>query len=648
MSVAVTFDSLDDAANVRRAFHAGPPAHIFDFVTAADQEVRNAIEAFEPNADIAPYIAQAVAQGAQALECGHGQFFFNSTAPLNDIVIRGVMRGEDRYLPGKGYAKRGTVFSPNLNPAHALPMIGLGRSVFIERVTFFDPLQIESPTAPLARPFMISHIDTNTPMIGCGMRGCVVVNPYNFFEAGGEGEYHKFGRIIIEGNHLFALNQLFRLNNGPDFFRIKDNLIGLTAYAEEVFHYAGAGHGHTGSYPLGEFATANHTIVTVWGNGSPTARSAKSVDGLSIVDNDIIGAACVLDVDKGTALGFTIGGNLDGTPRHVRVRAGGAATGKVRYDGCTHAVKLFSPATLVGPHAIEIENPAPNTDNTPMTKIHVDGPIAFSNGGFLKASGANVKAITVDVDVDFGRGSDLVGDLWAVDIDCPAARVKLRGALQAVFPSVSGGTVRKGARINAAADSDVEMSVVGCEKAVEHNATAGIHRVGGLSRGTTGSVSVTVASPALTRVNGRFDKPNTDIEIGAAKQAARIAASALALSSDVRANVTELLLQPGTWDVSGAVQFTGHASTLVGQMIGSVGVVSAQLDTSPDRNALCTGFGNPIFASMPRYSVQVGPTQFTVAVATTIYLVAQAGYVTGPSYPNAAMAVHGTLQARRC
>lgn len=645
MSVSVTFDSAED---LRHAIRPKSGAHIWDYVTAADQEVRDAIEAFEPNADIAPYIAQAVAEGAQYLEAGHGRFDFNTTAALNDIVIRGVMRGEDRHVPSKGYGKRGTVFCPNINPAHAQPMIGMGRSVFIERATFFDPLQIESPTAPLVRPFMIGHISNVTPMVGCGIRHCVVVNPYNFLEAGGETESHKAGRLTFEHNHLFALNRLFQLNNCPDFVRIRNNFIGVTAYVDEVMHWAGGGHGHTGGFPLRDFATANLAIVRVWGEGSPTQRSLRSVDGLSITGNDVIAAHTVLDIDKGTAIGFTIAGNLDGTPRHLRIRPGGAATGKIRYDGCTHAVKLYVPSTEVGPPAIEIENPAPNTGNVPLTSIHIDGAIPFANGGFVKASGQYVKAVTSNADVDFGRGSDLVGDLWGVDVDCPNASIGLKGALRAVLPSVAGGTVRKGVRIQAAADADVSMSVIGCEKAVENNAAAGVHHIGGLSRGTTGSVSVTVANPALVRTDGKFDKPNTDVEFSGTKQVARLAANALAISSDVRANVVELLLQPGTWEVSGAVQFTGHGSTLVGQMIGSIGVVSAQLDTSPDRNALVTGFGNPIFASMPRYSVQVGATQFTFAVATTVYLVAQAGFATGPSYPNAAMAVHGTLQARRC
>jgi len=102
--------------------------------------------------------------------------------------------------------------------------------------------------------------------------------------------------------------------------------------------------------------------------------------------------------------------------------------------------------------------------------------------------------------------------------------------------------------------------------------------------------------------------------------------SAVALTTDVAADVTSILLSAGDWDVSAVIKFTGGATTTVNWLIGSLSTAPLALDTSGlGRDTRVVGAAATLFAyTSPQF--MVGPARFSLALPTTVYLVADAEF----------------------
>jgi hypothetical protein len=103
----------------------------------------------------------------------------------------------------------------------------------------------------------------------------------------------------------------------------------------------------------------------------------------------------------------------------------------------------------------------------------------------------------------------------------------------------------------------------------------------------------------------------------------------IALTNNTPLNVTSITLPPGDWDVSGNVFFTGAATTTVSVLTTSISTQSATLQYAPTSRYSMSGYPNTtLFQYTATMSMNVGPTRFSVASNTTIYLVVNTVFAT--------------------
>ncbi len=116
-------------------------------------------------------------------------------------------------------------------------------------------------------------------------------------------------------------------------------------------------------------------------------------------------------------------------------------------------------------------------------------------------------------------------------------------------------------------------------------------------------------------------------------------AAAVALTSNVAANVTSISLTAGDWDVWGNVATKPAGGTTTAGAAGAINTVSATFPTYPGDGAVTdlpysAGAGQSITFS-------VGKMRLSLAVTTTVYLVAQSTFAVSTS------AAYGFIGARR-
>lgn len=118
--------------------------------------------------------------------------------------------------------------------------------------------------------------------------------------------------------------------------------------------------------------------------------------------------------------------------------------------------------------------------------------------------------------------------------------------------------------------------------------------------------------------------------------------SHVSLSSGGTSNITSIVLSPGDWDVWGVVQFDGGATTTVTYIAGGIGTTSGSF------NQLSAGFCQHTCAGQTAFNQAfnvntcvISPFRVSIAVATTYYLMASAGFATSTCNG------YGALNARR-
>jgi len=116
--------------------------------------------------------------------------------------------------------------------------------------------------------------------------------------------------------------------------------------------------------------------------------------------------------------------------------------------------------------------------------------------------------------------------------------------------------------------------------------------------------------------------------------------SAVALTTGTPANITNLSLTAGDWDVAGEVWFNPNASTVITQSIAAINTTSGTLPTDPGTGvALARQSGTEVTGVAG--VVSVGPCRISIASTTTVYLVAQSAFTVSTN------AAYGKLRARR-
>lgn len=130
-------------------------------------------------------------------------------------------------------------------------------------------------------------------------------------------------------------------------------------------------------------------------------------------------------------------------------------------------------------------------------------------------------------------------------------------------------------------------------------------------------------------------------DVGEVVSASVALGSGVGLISGTAANVASISLTPGDWDVFGDCTFTLAAGTVITQGVASISTVTGTTANVPFQFSarVWTTAGGALGGN--NETVWVGPTRISIAVATTIYLVAESNFTT------AGLTVWGGIRARR-
>ena len=117
--------------------------------------------------------------------------------------------------------------------------------------------------------------------------------------------------------------------------------------------------------------------------------------------------------------------------------------------------------------------------------------------------------------------------------------------------------------------------------------------------------------------------------------------AAVALTAATPANVTSINLTPGDWDVAAMVGFIAAASTNITSAAAGVGTASATLQTIANGGAQQEWGASGFVPTANAFSMGPMRTRISLSVATTVYLVAQAGFTVST------LSAFGLISARR-
>ncbi len=120
-----------------------------------------------------------------------------------------------------------------------------------------------------------------------------------------------------------------------------------------------------------------------------------------------------------------------------------------------------------------------------------------------------------------------------------------------------------------------------------------------------------------------------------------VSGSAVALVTATPKTVTSISLTAGDWDVDGVIVVTGAATTSLGFFIGSLSLVDNNLGTNGESGLFETWYNNEVFFATTDVSQVTGTRRFSLAVTTTVYLVALV------SFGVSTCSAYGQVRARR-
>lgn len=143
---------------------------------------------------------------------------------------------------------------------------------------------------------------------------------------------------------------------------------------------------------------------------------------------------------------------------------------------------------------------------------------------------------------------------------------------------------------------------------------------------------------ATTQLIGVVDGSNAATGFVGEYQSSVVAPAAVSLTTATAANVTSILLPAGDWQVGGVVNYTPNAATSVTVLSQGASNATAALGAQ-DSFSLWATAANVVGANVVTNMIPV--TRFSLAVATTIFLIAKATFTVNT------LTAGGTLWALR-
>lgn len=267
------------------------------------------------------------------------------------------------------------------------------------------------------------------------------------------------------------------------------------------------------AYYLRDYAVNNSTMLRVNGDASVGAAATYSVDGF-LMGGFHWGFRKVIDIDGGKlSILNTKDASFDGCQQLIHTHNYGNIASADFDMGGGAFVNKFNYSDTATPPAFEIDTPAPQS-GAGITTLRIRGNMGFCCGTFLKATGDYVRSIDVDATVNvLAHLTTDAGTYYAADINCPNARVSVKGSFTASAAS-TGSVVRTGLRFVDSAQSNVSgVMFTALTRPVDITDTAGAYVVSGCSSlSTADTYSLNSATANISAMGNYFDKRNYAVE----------------------------------------------------------------------------------------------------------------------------------------
>jgi len=372
----------------------------------------------------------------------------------------------------------------------------------IDGVEFFWPQQTEA--AAVARgnvvaiyPALISIHGSDRAQNWSFTRN-QVVNAYDLFDLTGSALYSGTGHFRVEDNQILALHYAFKLNSVGGESWITNNQFTPAAFLPGVLG--------TNTTNLRTFLQSNSTVLYLTGNGTSTAVSTASVDGMTFANNIVFMARYAMHVVGGNFnIGAWSGGLMDQVQTPLAVDSGGSVQA-LTITGGTWLCQRLGDGGAVSP-CVTLAGGAPGSS---LTLSGVDMGVSAGAGIVFRDPGAGT------LNVVGGRmaavGNISVGNPFA-GVDYSSAGGTLTVSSLPILTLASANQLLgQGIIIAGTPKSSVVSSVIlgGWNVPVVNNATAGSHAVvGSSSYSSTAAVGqAAIAGPgaALTvQAGNRWD-----------------------------------------------------------------------------------------------------------------------------------------------
>jgi hypothetical protein len=154
-------------------------------------------------------------------------------------------------------------------------------------------------------------------------------------------------------------------------------------------------------------------------------------------------------------------------------------------------------------------------------------------------------------------------------------------------------------------------------------------------------MSITIdGTSGITQLKGAGTTTNDNAAAGQVGEyilGTRPRASALALTSEVAANISSILLTSGDWDIHGSVGYFPAASTTQSHLVAGISIVSATLGGEETYAALAVN----IAAGLNDNTLVTPIVRVSLATTTTIYLIGRSTFAVSTC------AGWGNISARR-
>lgn len=155
--------------------------------------------------------------------------------------------------------------------------------------------------------------------------------------------------------------------------------------------------------------------------------------------------------------------------------------------------------------------------------------------------------------------------------------------------------------------------------------------------------NVLATTPTITNPNIVGTTTNDNAAAGSVGEyvsSTVISGSAVSLTTATPANVTNISLTAGDWDVSGLVGFLPANTTQVTQIVGSISTTSATLNTTPGNLVVLTSPATT-YDGATQADCAMSPVRLSLASTTTVYLVAMSKFTVSTN------GAFGIIRARR-